>query len=205
MTSTTTERTTTMLRSTPFALAAVAVAVLAGCSAQTGGAATPEPTASASSSAAGSTEASMADASFAMMMIPHHEQAVEMVDVLLAKEGVDPEVADLAERIRAAQAPEIEQMRSWLDEWGMPSHDHGGMSHGDGMMSEEDMAALEAADGPEASRLFLEQMIEHHEGAVDMAETEIESGQHPDAVALAERIVASQTAEIDEMRALLER
>jgi uncharacterized protein (DUF305 family) len=149
-------------------------------------------------------EYNAADTMFASMMIPHHEQAVEMSDMLLAKDDVDERVAELAERIKAAQAPEIEQMEGWLDDWGMPSGaEMGDMRHGDGMMSEDDMAALEAATGNDASRLFLAQMIQHHEGAVDMAEAEIADGINPDAVALAETIVETQAAEITEMRDLL--
>ncbi len=150
-----------------------------------------------------SAEFDSADIMFAQMMIPHHEQAVEMSDVLLAKDGVDEEVAALAERIKAAQQPEIDLMAQWLEEWGadMPN---GAMDHGDGMMSEGDMDALAEAGGAEASVLFLEQMIEHHEGAILMAEGEVEAGENPDAVALAEKIIDDQTAEIEEMKQLLE-
>lgn len=142
-----------------------------------------------------------ADIMFVQMMISHHEQAVEMSDLLLAKEGVDEEVAELAQRIKAAQQPEIELMEEWLDDWDadMPMD---GMDHGDGMMSGDDMAALEDATGDEASALFLEQMIEHHEGAILMAEGEVEAGENPDAVALAEKIIVDQTAEIEEMKQL---
>ncbi len=149
-----------------------------------------------------SAEFDSADIMFVQMMIPHHEQAVEMSDLLLAKEGVDEEVAELAQRIKAAQQPEIELMEEWLDDWDadMPMD---GMDHGDGMMSGDDMAALEDATGDEASALFLEQMIEHHEGAILMAEGEVEAGENPDAVALAEKIIVDQTAEIEEMKQLL--
>ena len=149
-----------------------------------------------------SAEFDSADIMFVQMMIPHHEQAVEMSDLLLAKEGVDEEVAELAQRIKAAQQPEIELMEEWLDDWDadMPMD---GMDHGDGMMSGDDMAALEDATADEASALFLEQMIEHHEGAILMAEGEVEAGENPDAVALAEKIIVDQTAEIEEMKQLL--
>ena len=141
---------------------------------------------------------------FAMMMIPHHEQAIEMSDVILAKSEVDQGVLDLAQQIKDAQGPEIELMESWLDAWGMPSSGGmGGMDHGDGMMSDADMAALEAADGAEAAQLFLEQMIEHHEGAIEMAQDELDDGVNPDVLALADRIIVSQTAEIATMRELL--
>lgn len=147
----------------------------------------------------------MADQMFVVMMIPHHEQAIEMSDVVLAKEGVDPRVVQLAERIKAAQGPEIELMEGWLDDWGVP-HDPDasrGMDHGDGMMSEADMTALREADGSEASRLFLEQMIVHHEGAVEMARSALADGQDADVLALAQRVIDDQTAEIAEMQQLL--
>lgn len=148
-------------------------------------------------------DANDADAMFASMMIVHHDQAVEMSDIVLAKDDVDPRVSDLAERIKAAQGPEIEQLQGWLDDWGVDADDAGEMDHGDGMMSDDDLAALEAAPGPDASKLFLEQMILHHEGAVEMAEAQIADGENADAVALAQDIVDAQTAEISEMKDIL--
>ncbi len=141
---------------------------------------------------------------FATMMIPHHEQAVEMSDMLLAKAGVDERVRELAQQIKDAQQPEIDLMHSWLDEWGVvaPTTGGGDMGHGDGMMSDDDMGALEDADGAEASRLFLEQMIVHHEGAIEMAQAEVTAGSDPRAVELARAIIDSQTAEIQTMRDL---
>ncbi|MER7797463.1 DUF305 domain-containing protein [Microbacterium sp. NPDC096154] len=143
-----------------------------------------------------------ADVTFAMEMVMHHEQAIEMSDTLLAKDGVHPDVVALAERIKAAQGPEIETMNQWLEDWGQDT-DIGGMDHGGGMMSEEDMAALEEADGETASSMFLEQMIMHHQGAINMAQTQIDNGKNPDAVSLAQKIVEDQTAEITEMQELL--
>ncbi len=157
----------------------------------------------APASDAPASDANAADVMFATMMIDHHRQAVEMSDLVLAKEGVDARVVDLAERIKAAQSPEIEQLQGWLDDWGVEPSSGGGMDHGDGMMTAEDMAALEAASGAEASRLFLEQMIVHHEGAIAMAETQIDEGSDADAVALAEAIVAAQGDEIAEMKEIL--
>ena len=170
---------------------------------------------------------------FAQGMIPHHEQAVEMADMVLGKQGVQPAVVSLANKIKAAQAPEIETMQGWLAQWGvspatttsnmpgpnmpghnMPGHDMSGGGMGDmpamgggghGMMSEGDMAALQNAQGAEAGRLFLEQMIAHHEGAITMAEEEIKIGQFPAAVELARNIVSAQQVEIGDMRALLDR
>jgi len=183
--------------------AAAAVALtLGGCA---GG--TPGTDASGSEASAGSEAAADfngADVMFAQMMIPHHEQAVEMADVVLAKDGTNPEVTALATEIKAAQAPEIEQLGGWLDAWGaertMEGDSHDGMG---GMMSEEDMQALDAATPPESDRLFLEQMIVHHEGAVEMAQTELDSGSDAPAVEMAQTIIDTQTAEITTMEDLL--
>ncbi|WP_158866019.1 DUF305 domain-containing protein [Leifsonia sp. AG29] len=144
-----------------------------------------------------------ADIAFATMMVPHHQQAIEMSDTLLAKPGVDARVTELAQKIKAAQQPEIDTMNGWLDAWGQKS-DMGGMDMGgDGMMSQHDMDTLKNASGADAAQLFLTQMIEHHQGAITMATTETEKGKSTDAVALAKKIVAAQTAEIATMRQLL--
>jgi uncharacterized protein (DUF305 family) len=157
-----------------------------------------------------------ADVMFVQMMIPHHEQAVEMSEMILAKDGVDPEVVALAEQIRAAQDPEIELMEQWLSDWGLPSMSGmGGMDHGggyggmgggmDGMMSDEQMAELQSADGAAGATLFLELMIEHHVGAVEMAEQVIDDGRDADVRTLAEEMIVGQSAEITTMRELLAR
>jgi uncharacterized protein (DUF305 family) len=147
------------------------------------------------------------------MMLPHHEQAVEMSETLLAKEEVPAEVADFAQQVIDAQGPEIERMNAMLEAWGqepmMESGGMEGMDHGSGagmsgMMSEEDMQALEDAQGTEASRLYLEQMTAHHEGAVEMARDQVEQGQNPQAVALAQDVIEAQEAEITEMEGLLQ-
>ncbi|MET0896539.1 MAG: DUF305 domain-containing protein [Mycobacterium sp.] len=174
---------------------------------------------SSSSPATAAAEHNDADVMFAQGMIPHHEQAVEMSDMVLGKQGIDPRVTTLANEIKAAQGPEIAQMRGWLADWGvdpsqggmagMPGHDmsgHGAMPGmgGDGMMSEQDMADLQNAQGPAASRLFLTQMIEHHRGAIVMAQNEIDTGQFPAAVEMARSIVTSQQQEITAMEQLLQ-
>lgn len=200
----------TVLRVRPLAGLAAAAALsiaLVGCASTSPGTEMGEHGDGHGSLIAEAGEMMTADAQFAMMMIPHHQQAVEMSYVLLANDGVDEGVAALAERMKAAQGPEIEQMQEWLDAQGFDMGDMddmgmGGMEHS-GMMSEEDMDALEAAEGAEASRLFLEQMIEHHEGAIEMAEAQVADGEDPEMVALAESIIESQTAEIAEMQELL--
>ena len=151
-----------------------------------------------------------ADVSFAQNMIVHHQQAIEMSDMVIEK-GENPDVKALAERIKGAQTPEIEILRTWLEEWGeeeTPSDDagHGGMDMGGDdatMMTDDEMVELEAAEGAELDKMFLEMMIRHHEGAISMAEAEVEDGEYPDAIELAEKIVDDQSAEIDEMKALL--
>ena len=152
-----------------------------------------------------------ADVTFAQEMIAHHEQAIEMADMGVSQAS-DPEVKQLAEDIQAAQGPEIDQMTSWLESWGEDVSSDGmeGMDHGDmggdmpGMMTDDDMAELKGATGAEFDQMFLEMMIEHHEGAVDMAKTEQANGENPDAVALAEKIVADQEAEIAKMQEMLD-
>nr|WP_084697041.1 DUF305 domain-containing protein [Glaciibacter superstes] len=145
-----------------------------------------------------------ADVMFAQMMIPHHEQAVEMSDVILAKDGIDQKVLDLATEIKAAQEPEIKQLQEWLTDWGSDDSGMSGMDDGmDGMMSDDDMKALDNASGAQASTLFLEQMMVHHQGAIDMAQTELDGGQNSDAKVMAEQIVTTQTEEIDVMKDLL--
>jgi uncharacterized protein (DUF305 family) len=143
-----------------------------------------------------------ADIMFAQMMIPHHQQAVDMSELAI-ENAVDPEVRALAEQIRNAQAPEIELMESWLDEAGvrMSMGEHG-MGMG-GMLSEDEMTALENATGAEFERLYLEGMIEHHEGAIQMAQMILDS-ENPEVKELGEAIVESQTAEIEQMKEMLD-
>jgi uncharacterized protein (DUF305 family) len=185
---------------TTTALTLTALLTLAGCASTGGGGMENMP--GMDSSTSDQANVNDADIMFTTMMIPHHEQAVEMSDMLLAKEGIAPDVVAIAEQIKAAQAPEIELMESWLDDWGTGMGDMGDM--GDGMMSDTDMQSLEDATGDAASRLFLEQMIEHHEGAIDMAQSEVDNGVNPDVIDLAQRIIQTQTTEIDTMKGMLE-
>ncbi|QJW34973.1 DUF305 domain-containing protein [Cellulosimicrobium protaetiae] len=188
-------------------LALVTVATLAACSSPEDEPGT-DPSVTTSQApdddAESSTEFNDADVMFAQMMIPHHEQAIEMSDVVLATEGVDPQVTELATRIKEAQGPEIEQLQEWMGAWGADgAGDHSGHGGMDGMMSEDDVQALDDAEGADAGRLFLEQMIVHHEGAIEMAEVEVEDGLHPGAVEMAQAVVDTQSEEIRTMQDLL--
>ena len=150
---------------------------------------------------AGQEQHNEADVEFARMMIPHHEQAVEMAD--LADDRAGEEVGALSNEIRDAQGPEIEQMQQMLQDWDADpgqDMDHSGM---DGMLSDEQMEELAAGEGEEFDTLFLELMIEHHEGAVDMAETVLEEGTAPEAQQLAEEIEQTQEEEIEQMHTML--
>ncbi len=172
------------------------------------------------------TEHSDQDVAFATDMIQHHAQALSMVDLTLER-PLDPEVAALAEQVRDAQAPEIELMSDWLVDWDedVPAtmRDHSNAGHGDhsaaeamegmgqdgtsdmpGMLTADQLAELEDAGDAEFEDLWLELMIAHHEGAVQMAEQQAAEGTYRPAVELAEDVVASQTAEIEQMRELLD-
>ena len=150
-----------------------------------------------------------ADVAFLTGMTPHHEQAVEMSEMVLAA-NPPAEVAAIAEQIKDAQAPEIEQMKAMLADLGETpaegahsgGHSAGMAGHG-GMMSDAEMAALMDATGTDAARLYLEGMVKHHQGAIEASDTEIADGQYAPAIELAKAIKTAQAAEITEMQALL--
>ncbi|SDF24579.1 Uncharacterized conserved protein, DUF305 family [Blastococcus aurantiacus] len=161
-----------------------------------------------STSASAETEHNDADIAFASGMVPHHKGAIEMAQ-LAAGRAADPRVLDLASRIEAAQGPEIDTLNGWLAEWGAATDsgmDHGSMDHesaDSGHMGGMDMAALMDATGAEFDRLFLEEMVVHHRGAVDMAEAELAEGRNSEALAMAETIRDTQVGEIAAMEQLL--
>ncbi|WP_030576481.1 DUF305 domain-containing protein [Streptomyces anulatus] len=169
----------------------------------------PSPSASASAKTGDHNDQ---DISFAEEMIQHHRQAVEMAD-LAADRASSQEVKDLATKIKGAQDPEIETMSGWLTSWGeevpadmsgMEGHDMGDMSSDmPGMMSSEDMDMLEKASGAEFDKMFLEMMVEHHEGAITMAKTEKANGEYGPAVKLADDVITAQTVEIEQMNKML--
>ncbi len=151
-----------------------------------------------------------ADVTFLQSMIPHHEQAIEMAEMALdPATSAGPQVTALAKRIEAAQDPEITQMRAWLTAWGKPlqmdTSDGHDMSAMDGMMSDTEMKALGAATGTAFDDLWLQMMVEHHEGAITMAKTVKSEGTDPDVARLADEVIDAQEGEIAEMTALLKK
>lgn len=149
-----------------------------------------------------------ADVSFSKEMIQHHRQAVAMAE-LSATRASSTETKDLATKIKGAQDPEIQTMSVWLTSWGeeIPA-DMSGVSHDmssgmPGMMSTDDMDKLETAEGAEFDKMFAEMMIKHHEGAIAMAKTEKADGKYDPAMNLADDVVKTQTAEIEQMNKML--
>jgi uncharacterized protein (DUF305 family) len=140
------------------------------------------------------------DIMFAQMMIPHHQQAVDM-STLAETHTTNPELLALAKQIKDAQAPEIKQMTGWISDSGS-SMDMGHDMGMGGMLSTEQMTALENATGPEFDKLYLEGMIGHHEGAIHMAQMVTDSS-NAEAKQLGENVVKSQTAEIEKMKQML--
>lgn len=213
-----------------FAIAAIAL--LAGCSAEQPSPAGPPAGAEASAGAGQHQQHNQADIAFAQEMIPHHQQAIAMAE-MVPDRSTNQEVIELAEQINTAQGPEIATMQQWLRQWGteqpnpmngggMGSMDHGdmgGMDHGGmgdggkqmtgmgmpGMMSGQQMTQLRNAQGAAFDRMWLQMMITHHEGAVEMATQERRAGTNPDAKNLAGTIINTQQREITTMNGLLER
>jgi len=168
-----------------------------------------------------------ADVDFASQMIPHHQQALRMVEITRGR-TLSPEMKKLTEDIEAAQGPEIRLMQGWLKAWDEPapeSTDGGGMGgmqgpdgdssdmpgmNGDssdmpGMMTDQQLGDLKGTQGSGFETMWLQMMIRHHEGAITMAKDEQRQGSYGPALKLAKSIETSQQAEIDHMRELLKR
>lgn len=186
------------LPATALVIVATAALIVAGCGSGNENGATgtgKSPAASGQSST---------DVAFVQGMIPHHEQAVEMAELALApKAKAGPKVKELAARIKNAQGPEINLMRGWLSQWGEAEMAGG---HGtSGMMTQQDFSSLSQADGDQFDDMWLNMMIAHHDGAVEMAQSVKAQGSNPDVMSLADRIISAQKAEIAEMKNLLAR
>ena len=144
-----------------------------------------------------------ADVAFAQGMVPHHEQAMEMTG-LVATRTSNPRVIDLAKRISGSQQPEIDRMNGWLKAWNTTvkasSHSSHGHSDSHGMV---DLGNLADLDDTEFDRQWLALMIQHHRGAVEMAQKHLTAGTDPEARKLAQDVIAHQQKEISEMESLL--
>ncbi|MBK1784272.1 DUF305 domain-containing protein [Prauserella cavernicola] len=192
--------------------AIAAAALLTGCTTSE----SPESTSSGSAHSesahadqGGTEEASHndADVTFAQEMIPHHRQAVVMAE-LVPERTENARVRELADDIERAQSPEIEQLSEWLDQWGAPvpgEHEGHGSGHGDmpGMMSDGRLEQLSELRDAEFDKRWLELMIEHHAGAIEMARTELAQGSDKGALELAQQVIDAQQGEIDVMESLL--
>ncbi|MFH0517293.1 DUF305 domain-containing protein [Streptomyces sp. M41] len=215
--------TRTLVRRAALAATAVtATLALAACGGDDGGSGSGTAAGKPTSPTAGTGAHNDQDVAFAQGMITHHRQALEMSESAAGRAS-SAKVEDLAARIERAQGPEIEKMSGWLKTWGeevpsaTPGADHsgghtgggsggsGGTGHSGmaGMMDAEDMTRLMKASGKDFDTLFLTLMIEHHEGAVEMATTEKAKGAYGPATELADAVITGQTAEIREMNKLL--
>jgi uncharacterized protein (DUF305 family) len=146
------------------------------------------------------------DVAFATNMIPHHQQAVEL-SAMVPDRSTNDQLVALAKQISAAQQPEINVMKVFLVQWNEnPDTNSGHSGHGStkqGMVDEATMTKLTSLKGAEFDTLWLESMISHHQGAIEMAKAEIANGDNVDAKTLAKNIVTTQEAEIGQMKQML--
>src|SRR5688500_10777504 len=137
------------------------------------------------------------DAMFIDSMIEHHQGAIDMAEMAI-DQAEHEELRTMAQDIVAAQTTEIEQMQSWRSEW------YPDLDATDGMdMAMGDMTISEDASIPFDQR-FIQAMISHHAGAIEMAEMALEQAEHEEIRTLADAIIAAQNAEIEQMQAWLE-
>jgi len=155
-----------------------------------------------SSQAAG--DLSSDDIMFLQMMIPHHQQAIDISDLALTKSS-DSELLALAKDIRDGQGAEIVKMKAWLagakagmDPGHSMGHDMGGM------LSGSELAALKAATGKSFDLLWLKGMTGHHDGAIDMAAM-IENAENAEIKSFGQAIVSAQSAQNKQMAAMIKR
>jgi uncharacterized protein (DUF305 family) len=191
------------MRSTRIAFVAVAACAIGLASACT----SPEHHAATTSSALGAEQAdhNADDIAFAQSMVPHHEQAIEMAQ-MVPTNTENQQLVGLANQVISTQVPEVQALRAWLMQWQDASgHDpakHEGTPMA-GMVSEATMDKLRTLHGADFDRLWLTSMIEHHRGAIAMAQQEVARGKNPDVIYLAKSIVTAQQAEIDQMNRML--
>lgn len=187
----------------PLALSALLLTGLAGCSVDFGALLSGGGQTTAEQPGGGGSEEQTLDPQdimYLQMMIVHHGQAIELADLALANTST-PEIVDLATRIKASQEPEIATMSSWLENAGASTEGH--VMDMDGMVDPETMAELASLTDSAFDALFLMSMIQHHQGAIDMASDIASLTSNNEVVAFADTIREAQSAEIDEMNLLL--
>lgn len=202
------------MKSLPALLAAVATALLlSSCTSAAPDGHTGHEGDTQTSAAAQPAGFNADDVAFATNMIPHHQQAVDM-SALVPQRSTDPALIKLAADISAAQGPEIDTMKVFLVQWKGASEDgqdgsdggghqgHGGMAM-NGMVDAATMTRLESLRGAEFDKLWLQSMIGHHQGAIEMAKAELANGANADAKGLAQKIITAQVAEITQMKQML--
>ncbi len=144
-----------------------------------------------------------ADIMFLQMMIPHHQQAIDISNLAM-KSSQDPELIELAKIIARDQAAEIKQMKAWLTDAGASEamgHSMDGMG---GMLNDDELAALSAATGKEFDVLWLKGMTEHHDGAIHMTQM-IEDAQNSDIKEFGTKVIKDQSEQIAQMKKMLVR
>ncbi|MCG7292392.1 DUF305 domain-containing protein [Corynebacterium afermentans] len=157
-----------------------------------------------STSADGQAGYNDSDVHFLGMMVPHHQQAIDMSDVLLGSDVDDAEVRDLAQRIKDGQERENEQMRAWADEWGIEKDmEHHSTHIANGMFHPEQLEQFEALRGDELRTAFLEMMHFHHNHVIKMTQDEVDRGGYEPLREMAKEMIEVQTAEMGEMEELL--
>lgn len=184
------------MKSLRMALATVSIIALAACGSSSG----------STDTTAGQTF-NDADVMFAQMMIPHHEQAIEMSDIALDPTiGAVQGIQDLATQIKAAQDPEIMQMTQWLSDWKQPLTADEGVDHSSmmsGMLTAEELTELGTLRGTAFDSRWAQSMIAHHEGAIQMAQDVLKDGKNSAVLALANEISSAQNTEIEVLRGYL--
>lgn len=145
------------------------------------------------------------DLHFLAMMTPHHQQAVDMSEIILAAQGTSAATADLADRIKVGQEEEIDTMVDWAEQWDQHDLMEQHSQHiANGMITPEQLDQLKTLEGEEADTLFLQLMHSHHAGAIAMTQDQIDNGGYQPLVDLAQQMIDVQTAEMREMEQLLE-
>ena len=144
-----------------------------------------------------------ADIMFLQMMIPHHQQAIDISNLAM-KTSKDAELLALAKIIASDQAAEITKMKAWLADAGAGMDAGHSMDAMGGMLSGAELSALNSEMGTKFDILWLKGMTGHHDGAIHMT-TMIRDASNPEIKAFGEKVIADQAAQIEQMREMIKR